>query len=71
MALFTNITRLVAKGFHQVAGFDFTKTFSPVIKPTAIKVVLTIALSRNWVVRQLDVKNAFLNGNLLEKLYME
>lgn len=47
MALFTNITRLVAKGFHQVADFDFTKTFSPVIKSTAIKVVLTIALSRN------------------------
>ena len=56
--------RLVAKGFHQVAGFDFNETFSPVVKPTTIRVVLTIALANNWVVRQLDINNAFLNGDL-------
>ncbi|KAL6341973.1 hypothetical protein AAG906_038219 [Vitis piasezkii] len=41
--------RLVAKGFHQVVGFDLNETFSPVVKPTTIRVVLTIALAKNWV----------------------
>ncbi|RVW43373.1 Retrovirus-related Pol polyprotein from transposon RE1 [Vitis vinifera] len=59
--------RLVAKGFHQQAGFDFTETFSPVVKPSTIRVVFTIALSRNWAIKQLDVNNAFLNGDLLHK----
>ena len=63
--------RLVAKGFHQVAGFDFNETFSPVVKLTTIKVVLTIALAKNWVVRQLDINNAFLNGDLQEEVFME
>lgn len=42
-----NKARLVAKGFHQVTDFDFNETFSPVVKPTTIRVVLTIALSKN------------------------
>lgn len=56
--------RLVVKRFHQVAGFDFTETFSPLVKPTTIRIILTIALSKGWVVRQLDINNAFLNGDL-------
>lgn len=62
--------RLVAKGFHQQPGFEFTDTFSPVVKPVTIRVVLTIALSHGWSIRQLDVNNAFLNGHLHEELYM-
>ena len=47
--------RLVAKGFHQLPGIDFGETFSPVIKPTTVRTVLSIAVSRGWVLRQFDV----------------
>ncbi|KAL5562512.1 hypothetical protein UlMin_032259 [Ulmus minor] len=63
--------RLVAKRFLQRAWFDFNETFSLVVKPTTIRVVITLALSFGWCLRQLDVNNAFLNGELKEKVYME
>lgn len=63
--------RLIAKEFHQVQGFDFDKIFSPVIKPTTIRVILTIALSKIWSIKQLDVNNVFLNGTLQEEIFME
>ena len=61
---------LIAKGFHQVHGFDFHETFSPMVKPVTIRVVLTLALSQGWDLFQLDVNNAFLNGLLEETVYM-
>lgn len=57
--------------FHQINGIDYTDTFSPVIKPGTIRLVLSLALVRHWDIRQLDVKNAFLHGILTEDIYME
>ncbi|GJV79342.1 ribonuclease H-like domain-containing protein [Tanacetum coccineum] len=58
--------RLVANGSSQQLGIDCNETFSPVVKPVTIRTVLGLALTRHWPVHQLDVKNAFLNGDLSE-----
>ena len=62
--------RLVAKRFHQQYGIDFDETFSLVIKPPTIIIILSLAVQFNWPLRQLDVRNAFLHGVLKEEVYM-
>jgi hypothetical protein len=61
--------RWVLHGFTQRPGVDFDETFSPVVKPATVRTVLSLALSRRWPIHQLDVKNAFLHGNLTEIVY--
>jgi histone deacetylase 1/2 len=56
----------VAWGFTQQEGIDYSETFSLVIKPTIIRLVLTIAISNGWSIHQLNVHNAFLNDILQE-----
>ncbi|KAL4570881.1 hypothetical protein LXL04_026545 [Taraxacum kok-saghyz] len=62
--------RLVAKGFNQRPGIDYKETFSPVLKPATLRLILSLATSHNWSLRQLDINNAFLQGHLQEDVYM-
>ena len=62
--------RLVIKGFQQKEGIDYTEIFSPVVKMLTIRLVLGMVAAKNLHLEQLDVKTAFLHGDLKEDLYM-
>lgn len=62
--------KLVANEYSQEAGLDYYETFSLMVKLTTVRLVLSLATSHNWKLKQLDVKNAFLHGFLEEEVYM-
>lgn len=62
----------MTKGYNQQYGLDHDETFTPVlVKPTTIRTVLSLTISRNWLIHQLDAKNAFLHDHLQEEMYMQ
>ena len=62
--------RLVAKGFSQIPGLDFTDNFSPVVNDVTFRVLLTQMLIKKWDAKIVDIDNAFLNGELEHEVYM-
>lgn len=62
--------RIVAQGFNQVEDIDYLETYSPVVRSATVRTVLHTATVMGWDIKQLDVKNAFLHGELTETVYM-
>ena len=63
--------RLVAKRFHQTTRVDYSETYSLVVKSSTVKIILSLAVMQGWNFRQIDVNNAFLNGDLTDDVYMQ
>ncbi|WKA03443.1 hypothetical protein VitviT2T_021550 [Vitis vinifera] len=66
-----NKARLVAQGFNQEEGIDYEETFAPVARLEAIRMLLAFACFKDFVLYQMDVKSAFLNGFINEEVYVE
>ena len=63
--------RLVAKGYAQQHGVDYTEVFAPVARLDTVRIICALAVQRNWVIYQLDVKSAFLHGELSEDVFVD
>ena len=60
----------MAKGFLQTEGVDYQETFSPVVKAATVRIFLNLAVVNDWKLRQVDINNAFLSGDLTKTMYM-
>lgn len=60
--------RWVVNSMRQIESCDYNQTFSPVVKANLVRIVLTVAITRNWVLNQIDVSNSFLHGKLDERI---
>ena len=65
-----NKARLVVKGYNQEEGIDYNETFAPIARLEAIRMLLAFACARNFKLFQMDVKSTFLNGFIMEELYV-
>jgi hypothetical protein len=63
--------RLVAKGYCQQYGIDYAEVFAPVACLDTIRIVISLAAQHNWVIYQLDVKSAFLHGEINEEVFVD
>lgn len=64
MAQFKGTNPYLWKGFHQIKDLDYTDTYSPIVKSSTNRTVLLVAVNFNWKIKQLDVSNSFLDGDL-------
>ena len=60
----------MARGFSQIPGMDYNKTFSPVMCLETICAILVLAVAKDWEIQQMDAKGAYLNGMLKEDIFM-
>jgi hypothetical protein len=63
--------RLVAKGYAQREGVDFEEVFAPVARIETVRLIIALAAKSGWKVHHMDVKSAFLNGDLIEEVYVQ
>ena len=69
-AIVKHKARLVARGFVQREGIDFEEVFAPVARMESVHLLLALAVAKDWRVHQLDVKSAFLNGELAKTVFV-
>ncbi|KAF0904830.1 hypothetical protein E2562_037605 [Oryza meyeriana var. granulata] len=69
-AIVKHKAHIVAKGYIQQQGIDYDEVFAPVARMESVRMLLTVAAQRGWLVHHMDVKSAFLNGELKEEVYV-